>query len=114
MRVSEAMVRADGLRMNTVSEEQKAAWLYELEGQLAEMMRVPVPPFRWPEEDRKLLLPPPHEEVYSLYLVCKIDYYNQEMDLYANDRAMYDGALAEARGWWRRHHRPKGKGNWRV
>ena len=35
MKVSEAIKRADALRMNTVSDEQKAAWVLDLDGQLA-------------------------------------------------------------------------------
>ncbi len=114
MRVREAIRRADALRMNTIEDEQKAAWLFALDGQLAEMLGAEIPENRWPEEDAELLMPAPHEEVYQLYLVCKIDYYNQEMALYADDRAMYQEAMAEAQAWWRRQHRPKGWGAWRV
>jgi len=114
MTVKEAMRRADALRMNTVSDEQKAAWVSDLDGQLAEMFGIEPPVNNWPEEDRVLLMPPPHEEIYQLYLICKIDYYNQEMKLYANDLAIYNAALAEAQAWYRRHHRPRCDGNWRV
>ena len=113
MTVKEAVKRADALRMNTVSEEQKAAWVCDLDGQLAEMFGVETPANNWPE-DRVLLMPSPHEEIYQLYLICKIDYYNQEMKLYANDLAIYNTALAEAQAWYRRHNRPPNSGNWSV
>ena len=113
MTVKETIKRADALRMNTVSEEQKAAWVCDLDGQLAEMFGVEPPKNNWPE-DRVLLMPAPHEEIYQLYLICKIDYYNQEMKLYANDLAIYNAALAEAQAWYRRTHRPRCDGNWRV
>ena len=113
MTVKEAVKRADALRMNTVSEEQKAAWVCDLDGQLAEMFGVEQPANTWPE-DRVLLMPSPHEEIYQLYLICKIDYYNQEMKLYANDLAIYNTALAEAQAWYRRTHRPASSGNWSV
>ena len=114
MKVSEAIKRADALRMNTVSDEQKAAWVLYLDGQLAEMFGAEPPANNWPEEDRILLMPSPHEEIYQLYLICKIDYYNQEMNMYANDLAFYNAALAEAKAWYRRNHRPLCKRNWRV
>lgn len=114
MRASQAIARADELRMNTIPEEQKAAWLYDLDGQLSEMMDTPVPKNRWPERDGALLMPAPHEEIYPLYLAAKIDYYNQEMNLYANDMILYNAALSEAQAWWRRHHRPKPSGRWKV
>ena len=113
MKLSIAMARADELRPSTASEEQKAAWVCELDAQLAEMMAVPVPENQWPQ-DRELLMPPPHEELYQLYLCCKLDYYNQEMDLYANDIQLYNAALAEAQAWWRRHHRPPDRRSWEV
>ena len=61
-----------------------------------------------------LLLTGAYEEVYQLYLAAKIDYYNQEMGLYANDMAAYNALLGEARAWWRRKHRPRRGGNWKV
>ena len=114
MTMKEAIQCADGLRMNTISEAQKAAWVHDLDGQLAEMFGAAVPENRWPEEDRTLLMPEPHTEIYPLYLICKIDYYNQESTLYANDRAIYDAALNEATAWYRRQTRPERLGNWRV
>ena len=114
MTVKEAVKRADALRMNTVSDEQKAEWVLDLDGQLAEMFGVSVPKNEWPEKDAVLLMPAPHEEIYQLYLICKIDYYNQEMSLYANDLVFYNAALAEAKAWYRRHHRPVCNRNWKV
>lgn len=113
MTVKETITRADALRMNTISEEQKAAWVSDLDGQLAEMFGVDPPVNEWPK-DRELMMPAPHEEIYQLYLICKIDYYNQEMKMYANDLAIYNAALAEAQAWYRRHHRARCDGNWRV
>lgn len=126
MTVTEAIARADELRPNALGEEQKAAWLRQLEGQLWELWErdgTPLPPEReklwpwrmtWPEEDPKLLLTGPQEELYQLYLMAKIDYYNQEMDLYMNDMTLYNAALSEAQAWWRRHHRPRRGKNWRT
>lgn len=113
MNTRKAIARADEIRPNTVSDEQKAAWVSDLDGQLAEMFGIEPPVDNWPE-DRQLLMPAPHEEIYQLYLICKIDYYNQEMSLYANDINVYNSALAEAQAWYRRHHRPTCAGNWMV
>lgn len=114
MTVMTAIKRADALRMNSLDDEQKASWIMDLDGQLAEMFDVSVPDNEWPEKDAVLLMPAPHEEIYQLYLICKIDYYNQEMSLYANDLAFYNAALAEAKAWYRRQHRPFSNRNWRV
>ena len=114
MTVKEAMKRADALRMNTVSDEQKAAWVSDLDGQLAEMFGIEPPVNNWPEEDRVLLMPAPHDDVYVFYLVAMIDYYNQESTMYVNDMDIYNRAMKDARAWWRRGHRPKSAGDWRV
>lgn len=114
MKLSEAMARADELRPNMLSDEQKAVWLWSLDGQIAEMMHLPHRPLPWPEENPELLMPVPHDEIYQLYLICKIDYYNQEMGLYANDVAIYNAALEEAQAWWRRHNRPREKKHWKT
>lgn len=68
----------------------------------------------WPEEDPVLLLSGPYEELYVLYLICKIDYYNQDLELCANDMTQYNQVMSEARAWWRRNHRPRNTGNWEV
>lgn len=114
MTVKEAIERADSLRLNSISDEQKAAWIIALDGQVAEMFHTEPPANNWPTEDRELLIPFPYDEVYQLYLICKIDYYNQDMKLYANDMEMYTAALAEAQAWYRRTHRQCGHRNWKV
>ena len=113
MTVREAITRADALRPNTITEGQKAAWVSDLDAQFAEMLGVPAPENTWPV-DRALLLQYPHEEVYQLYLICRIDYYNQDMALYGNDAAVYRNALAEAQAYWRRNNRQKRRLDWRV
>lgn len=68
----------------------------------------------YPAEDWQLLLPAPHDEAYVLYLVSKIDYYAQEPDNYANDKAMFSSKWSEAQAWWRRENRPRSTCGWRV
>ena len=48
MRLFKAIERANALRPNTVEDAQKAAWLYELEGKLAEVRGAPPPVRSWP------------------------------------------------------------------
>lgn len=125
MKVNEAIAKANEQRLNTFGDEIKEAWLRGLDGQLLEMMQNAEDAQEheagtwpdaglWPEEDPELLLPFPHDMVYVYYLVAQIDYNNQDIALYANDMTTYNAAMAEARAWWRRNHRPKDAGNWRV
>ena len=105
MRLFKAIERANALRPNTIEDEQKAAWIYELEGKLAETRRAPPPSRLWPD-DQTLAFPPPCDNVYELYLCAMIDYANEETELYQNDIAVFNAAYSEAIAWWRRRHPP--------
>lgn len=114
MTIDRAIAEADELRANTIDRHKKAKWITDLDGQMAQRLGIKPPRHGKGEGEAELLLGEPYEEVYPLYLAMKIDYYNQEMTLYANDAAAYETALKEALAWWRREHRPKSGGNWRV
>lgn len=64
--------------------------------------------------DVELMMPDEHEDVYVKYLAAKIDYYNGESALYANDQTIFEDAWADARSWYIRTHGAKNHGNWRV
>ena len=114
MTITEAISRADELRLNTISHDQKVEWVMGIDRQLAEQLDKEMPAYNWPAEDDELLLPAPHDWVYVVYLCSQIDYYNNETTLYANDKVVYDAALSEALGWWRRNNCPGDSGNVRV
>ncbi len=113
MTMKEAIRRADELRPNAFPEERKAAWLYELEGRLAETRHAPPPARTWPK-DSVLSTPPPDDVIYELYLCAMIDWANQETGLYANDMAVFNAAWYEATARWRREHCPGRRQAWRV
>lgn len=113
MRLKEAIKRCDQMRPNTVSEETKAGWLYELEGRIAQVRHTPQPARTWPV-DCALSMPPPYDYVYERYLCAMIDLANQETDLYQNDAAFFEQTWAEATAWLNRTHRPMPSGNWKV
>lgn len=113
MKVSEAITKANQLRINTLGDDIKAEWLNALEGEVAELMDVECPVNNFPE-DQDLLMPREHEQVYPLYLVAKIDYFNGEFDLYNNDIVVFNDAFHKACAWYRRHNVPKSSGHWRL
>lgn len=60
------------------------------------------------ETDRgtELLIREPYTDVYLHWLLSRIDLINQEMDLYQNDAALFNGALLEFQRYWNRTYMP--------
>lgn len=103
MNVLEAIKIANEQRPNAIEEETKARWLTEFDGEIAELMGVDTPACKFPE-DQTLLMPYPKDELYVLYLNCKIDLVNEESALYGNDSAIFNSYNADARAWWFRNY----------
>ena len=108
MKIRPAIAYADGARPNMISEEIKVGWLYELEGEFAELMGIEPPENKWRDggADVEVLMPYPHDNVYGLYLCAMIDNYHQESAAYANDLVVANAAIDAAKAWWRRHNVP--------
>ena len=106
MKLKQAIAQADSLRPNLIPDETKAAWVYGLEGEIAEMMRVEPPENVWPVSDdaAPLLMPYPHDGIYTLYLCAMIDNANEESALYANDMTVANAAITQAKAWWWRQN----------
>ena len=102
MTVKETIKKADALRPNAIEEQEKAEWIIRFDGEIAEMMQVPVPDIKWPE-DQELLMPYPKDDLYVKYLMAMIDLANEESALYANDMIVANQAIAESKAWWYRN-----------
>ena len=111
--INDAIARANELRLNVLSDEQKYTWVYELECRVCEMMGKDIPKKNFPE-NIELSLPEAHSDVYVKHLVAKIDYYNGEMGLYANDMEVFNQAMDDACSWWIRHNKPARARRWVV
>lgn len=103
MKLLEAIVKADAMRPNALDDQVKASWIYELEGEYSEMMRVDPPENTFPE-DSELLMPYPHDNVYTLWLMAKIDFALEESASYQNDMAVFNAENSAARSWWQRNY----------
>lgn len=116
MTINGAIRLADGLRPNGISAEVKCGWMTEVDGTLAvETMGVDAPIYAFPQDgDKQLLMLPPYDNLYALYLCAMIDHYQQETTLYANDSALYNAAMQGARAHWRRTHMPPSTGDFQT
>lgn len=115
MTINKAMERAARVRKDPYDDETKAGWLLELEGRIRseviachedgdpERPRV----LSFPEDaDVPLLVEPPYDRLYELYLLCQIDLCNGEADRYANSARIFNSALSTWAQAYHRGHRP--------
>ena len=107
MTAREAIAAADAEKPNAFAEEAKFQWLRRLEGHLeAEVFLMPPAQIReldlrYPEDlDRELLVDPPHDDLYPLWLKARIDEGNGEYSKYADSMAIYNGAYTAFVGWF--------------
>ena len=114
MTINNAIAKANKLRPNTFTDEQKYNWLMVLEAQAAEMMEKETPKNTFSDMNIELLMPYPYDNIYPLYLAAIIDYYNQETALYQNDSVIFEEAKRDAFAWYRRNNMPKSSSGWKV
>lgn len=107
MTIQQALDRADEIKPNAIPSTTKTAWLASLDGRIAaNIFLMSVPDIRnfsysYPEDaDVELLVYPPHDELYPLYLAAKIDEANGEYDKYANSSAIYNAAYTDFARWF--------------
>ena len=105
MRLHEAIDMADRMRPNNVALPDKIRCIWRLEREFSEMMRTEVPEWEIDDDDPELLIAPPHDQVYYMYLLPFIDFAQEEMDLYQVDSMAANQILSEVKSMYRRGHR---------
>lgn len=137
MTPNKAIEIIDNLKVNSYSEEDKLRWIDELDGMVKRLvfqwdekylkeletqyesgkltieeyasLLDKTKSYSYPEDmDKELLIPPPFENVYSLYLEAKIDYHNKEYAHYNNSAAMFEALFAEYKKAYIRENRARG------
>lgn len=120
MTLIEAINRADKLKPNTYSQQDKVRWLSTLDGTVkSEIIDTheggeDVAFTGYDEETlltTELLIPAPYDEVYIHYLEMQIDYANGEYGKYNNSAAAYNMAFSAYEKYYNREHMPKSYGS---
>ena len=118
MKILEAINRIDSLKHNTYSQQDKVAWLSELDW---DVKRNIIDCHEGDEEvtftgyndltdlQTELLMPAPYDKAYLLYMEAQIDYYNGEYDKYNNALDQFHAVCDAFRNDYNRTHMPKGK-----
>lgn len=115
MTVGQVISHITELRGQQYDTETLAAWLSELEGQiideivnLADGVQIDFKPFDFNIDwEKSLMAPERFADVYTNYLMAKIDFHNQESERYNNDVVMYQAAYDRYAAWYIRSHKLK-------
>ena len=117
MKIIEAINRIDSLMRNTYTQNDKVAWLSEVEFDVVNNV------INTHEGDEitfsgydgstdlqtELLIPAPFDKVYLLWMEAQIDYYNGEYDKYNNAADLFTANYEAFKNYYNRTHKPKGK-----
>ena len=95
------------MKPNAFTQEEKFNWLAALDSKIALELMLMSPQdmeqirLRYPEDlGRELLVGFPHDEVYPLYLMARIDEMNGEYNKYANSSAIYNQYYSDFACWF--------------
>jgi len=106
MTIQEAINRADGVKPNAFTTAEKVAWISALEGSIAAEVFMMSPAelqhFNYDADDltKVLLVDPPYDDLYVLWLEAVIDEKNGEYDKYRNTREVYEARRREFCCWF--------------
>ena len=117
MTIQEALDMADEMKPNMMDRELKIKQLSILDGLIHQEIRMKHVHTReeavCPDYDRdtdpgtELIVPSPHaEDLYTHWLMSKIDLQNREMDNYNADRTIFENAYDTMSDWWTRTRMP--------
>lgn len=113
MTPNKAIEIVDGLKPNSYSEEDKLRWINELDTLVQRLVfqesEDKIKEYVYPDDmDKKLLIPAPFEDCYTLFLEAKIDYYNREYENYNNSAMMFEAQYSEYKKAYIRENPVKG------
>ncbi len=111
MTLAQVIQMVDGLKENAFSEEVKTAWINEVEGMVQTQVMMVLPTdiitYNWDaDQNKELLVAPPHSKIYWTYLCAMIDFSNGEYDLYSNTMQMFNAHWCEFNSWFLRMYHP--------
>ena len=109
--IREIIALADEARPNGFTNERKTQWLSALEGRLQLEVFLMAEPelltYAWPaDKETQVLVGPPYDELYELYLAARIDFANGESDRYQNSKAAFDQLMGAFSRYFARRYAP--------
>lgn len=118
--ITQVLRRCAATRPDSLSEEQKARWLVELDGRVYAEVTGPdepdkVPVTAWPEQaDAPLLAQAPYDGLYDLWLQANGEFALGNYADYNDLSARFEDLYRAFRAHWRQTHRPPAAGGLRL
>lgn len=107
--INEAIINANRLHPDCYGDDVKTAWLCELDGKIARetMHKSESISYSYPDDaDKALLVPPPYDNIYELYIIAMGDFFSGELASYSASAAMFERAYEEFRKSYIRRNMP--------
>lgn len=113
MKICEVIEYVDSVRPNPFSDKEKVMWLNALEGRIAADVFLLAPleirklKYEHPDNmDTELLVVSPHDDIYYLWLIARIDEANGEYNKYQNSSQIYNEHYGNFVRWFARTYEP--------
>lgn len=109
MTVSDVLTLVDAYRPSLCEEKEKIHWIYTLEKKIAEHMSRYSQPRTADEnltQSSMLSLGKEYLDMYVYYVISMIDLSNQDVAMYNNSCAFFNGLFSDWQKKWRREHLP--------
>ena len=116
MTLGDIIDRADRLRYNAFSREEKLGWLLQLEHTVKRNILDTHEgglPCSQPAEDAPTLAPEGFAGMYLKWLEAQIDLYSGELERYNASLSLFNTEYAAFESWYNRTYPPKGAGSFR-
>lgn len=114
MKVREVLMTVDQLRPNAYTDKEKIDMLNTIEGrvytdifQKAEGFEGEFIPFEEGQEERELAVPVPFTELYTFFLMSRIDFLNGDSGRYNDTMVLLQNAWDEYAAYYRENNKPK-------
>lgn len=119
MTIQEALTRADAIRHNTYTQEEKIQWLSRLDGKIQKLIldvyekeSVDFPGYDADTPGNTVLLvDKPFDEIYLYWLEAQICYRDGEIGDYNSAIAQYNRLYSTFVDSYRKHHMPQSAGS---
>lgn len=98
MTVKEAIQRADALRPNPFSDQEKFQWLSELDGKIAReiLKKEDFTPYAYSGDGKKALLADnAYTDIYLFYLSAMIDFFSRDYGEYNNSMLLFNSLFEQ-------------------